>query len=348
MKNLFLLLILMLTVLVSCSESGTEENETLNKNTPVSYDLYVAGNDESNTASYWKNTSKTVLSSGTGCTATRVSVDNNDVYVEGYKLNLPAYTFNYYYWKNNVRFDIEQQLGLQSSDSFRLYDMAFKNGNVYIIGSIKNPASTSNNDTYQFCYWKNNVKTVLHNQSIGGYYSEPDLEIINNDVYIVASSNYTAGNYDSGYYKNGTFYSLSNTKNFVKLLRDGSGIYFLARHRQTQALELYSLSANTYAPVPSATNGQQLQTAVLDSGNTYYVFPDYYYKNGSQYNLFTPGSIFRFCDDFKVLDDNIYKILHKDNNGIDYKVYINNVEVLTTNNTGNQNGRFRSLTVIPN
>ncbi len=348
MKNLFLLLIVTLTVLVSCRETGTDENEPVNKNTPVSYDLYVAGNDENSNASYWKNNIKTVLSSGTGCTATKVSVDNNDVYVEGFKQDPSTYTFKHYYWKNNVRYDIEQQLGLQSSDDFRLKDMTFKNGDVYIVGNIKNPASTSVNDMYQLCYWKNGNKTVLHNHNAGTLSSDSDIEIINNDLYITATKNYNSGNYDAGYYKNGTYYFLSNTKNFFKFLRDASGIYLIARHRQTGALEQYNLSANTYTAFPSNINPVDFRNLEWDNGNKYYVLPQYYYKNATQYNLVSTGNQFMFCDDFKVLDDNIYKILHKDNSGIDYKVYINNVEVLTTTNTGNQNGRFRSLTVIPN
>lgn len=347
MKNLFLLLILTSAVLFSCREASVDE-ETVSKNTPVSYDLYVAGNDENNTASYWKNTTKTVLSSGTGCTATKVTVDNNDVYVEGYKLNLPAYTFTYYYWKNNVRYDIEQQLGLQSSDGFKLKDMAFKNGDIYIVGNIKNPASTSNNDAYQLCYWKNGNKTVLHTHNAGTLNSESDMEMINNDIYITATKNYNSGNYDAGYYKNGTYYFLSNIQSFSKFLHDASGVYLIAKHRQTGALEQYNLTTNVYTAFPSNINPADFRTAEWDNGNKYYILPQNYYKNGTPYSLGAAGSPFMFCDDFKVLDDNIYKILHKDNNGIDYKVYINNVEVLTTTNTGNQNGRFRSLTIIPN
>ncbi|WP_294296802.1 hypothetical protein [uncultured Chryseobacterium sp.] len=346
MKNLFLLLILTIMVLVSCRETGTDE--TINKNTPVSYDLYVAGNDENNTASYWKNTAKTVLSSGAGCTATKVTVDNTDVYVEGIKIDPSTYTFKYYYWKNNIRYDIEQQLGLQSSDDFKMKDMAFKNGDVYIVGNIKNPASTSTNDAYQLCYWKNGNKTVLHTHNAGTLNAESDIEIINNDIYITATKNYNSGNYDAGYYKNGTYYLLSNTKNFSKFLYDTSGVYLIAKHRQTGALEQYNLTTNIYTAFPSYINPADFRTAEWDNGNKYYILPQYYYKNDTQYNLVSTGSQFMFCDDFKVLNDNVYKILHKDNSGVDYKVYINDVEVLTTTNTGNQNGRFRSLTVIPN
>lgn len=348
MKNLFLHLIVTLTVLFSCRQAGTDDTETVNKNTPASYDLYVAGNDENNTASYWKNTAKTILSSGAGCTATKVTVDNTDVYVEGIKIDPSTYIPKYYYWKNNIRYDIEQQLGLQPSDGFKLKDMAFKNGDVYIVGNIKNPSSTNMNDAYQLCYWKNGSKTVLHTHNAGTLTSESDMEIINNDIYITATKNYNSGNYDAGYYKNGTYYFLSNTKNFFKFLYNASGVYLIARHRQTGALEEYNLSANTYMAFPSYINPIDFRNVEWDNGNKYYTSLQNYYKNSTQYSLGSAGSPFVFCDDFKVLDNNIYKILHKDNSGIDYKVYINNVEVLTTTNTGNQNGRFRSLTIIPN
>nr|WP_314497408.1 hypothetical protein [uncultured Chryseobacterium sp.] len=344
MKHLFLPILFVLAVLFSCRE--TETDETVNKNTPASYDLYVAGNDESSNACYWKNMVKTVLTAGSGCTAKKVTVDNNNVYVEGYKQDLTKY----YYWKNNVKYDIEQQLNLQSTDNFKLSDIEFKNGDVHIVGSIKNLLPTSNNDTYQLCYWKNSSKTVLNSRSIAEHNSfESDLEIINNDIYIKVARNYNAGNYDEGYYKNGVYYFLSNTKNYFKFLHDNSGVYLIAKNRQNNNLEQYNLTTNTYTPFPSNINSNTFRTAEWDNNNKYYIQQQDYYKNTVQYNLYPIGSDFRFLDDFKVLDDKIYKILHKDHLGVDYKVYVNDVEVQTTANTSNNmNARLRSLTIIPN
>ncbi|WP_449401256.1 hypothetical protein [Chryseobacterium wanjuense] len=193
-----------------------------------SYDVYVAG-IENNEACYWKNTVKTILSGGTDYNTHQIFVNNNDIYVSGSYQNPTTYELNYYYWKNNIKYDIAQSLGIlpntANQTNFKMSNFFMKNGDLYIAGLIKNPSPTSNLDLYQYCYWKNGVKTVVFeqqdNQTSASFY------ILGNDIYVPLTKNIVnipSTNWDLGYYKNGVYHFVDTLSNYVDLIEESGNI----------------------------------------------------------------------------------------------------------------------------
>lgn len=345
MKTLILPFLLLLTFCISCSP---DIEETLKKNI-ASYDVYVAGK-ENNKACYWKNTIKTILVAGNGLEAGEIVIDNSDMYVLGYQHDFVNGVTNSCYWKNNVKYDIQQILGLQTSDDFHFKDIIFKSGNVYILGTIKNPASISINDAYHLCYWKNGVKTTLENQPL--YFPNSFIEKMyfhNNNLYITSYKNYDPGNstVDFGYYKNGNynFISNSNYRTFKQFFIDGSSLNIITEG-SNPSLEIYNTTSSTFSSffIP---NISYLYSAVKDGSDIYLNVGGAYYKNGTLITLPTNTNGYVVSLDFKVLDGNIYLLRQKDSEGIlGQKVYINNIETqsIISNNTGD---KFNSITVMP-
>lgn len=102
----------MLTFCISCFP---DHEEILDKNT-ASYDVYVAGM-ENYKVCYWKNNIKTDLFSPDSTTANKIIVENNDVHVLG--KTRTNFNGSYYYWKNNVRQNLEQYLVFQRGITIR-------------------------------------------------------------------------------------------------------------------------------------------------------------------------------------------------------------------------------------
>jgi hypothetical protein len=345
MRILFLPFLFLFAFLVSCKQ---DNDETLEK-TVNAVDVYVAGR-ENNQACYWKNTIKTVLSSSNGFDAGQIIFDNSDLYITGSKHDGLTGITDYCYWKNNVKYDIQQVLNLQATDDFHFNDIIFKNGNIHILGSIKNPVSTSVNDAYQLCYWKNGTKTVVENQhsSFPNNFGQK-MYFFNNDLYITSSKNYDPLNYtsDLGYYKNGTYNFISNTnyRKFMQFFNDGSNLHMITLGFNG-ILENYNISTNVFSPLPSFINYSNFHTLIKDGADTYYTGSNTYYKNNNLITLPNNGGYVIYRD-FKVLDGNIYSLKQKDSDGIvGQKVFINNVETqsIISNNTNN---RFNSLTIVP-
>lgn len=350
MKNLILPLLLILTLVFSCR---SESDEVLEKKVN-SYDVYVAG-VENNEACYWKNTVQTVLMGGTGFGASYVVFDNSDMYVVGSKHNNFTGPSHFCYWKNNIKYNIEQILGLLPINDFRFNDIIFKNGDVHILGSIKNPASTSAADAYQLCYWKNGVKTVIEAQhsefiSIFGQ----NMIFFNNDLYITSSKNYNpvTNAYDLGYYKNGNYNLVSNTNNrrMRQFFNDSSNL-FLITEGDNNVLERYNLATSIFSSLPSFITYSNFRTILKDGSDTYYTGGDSYYKNNNLVTLPNNTGGYIFFVDFKVVDENTYLIRHRDSGGIvGQKVFVNNIEtqsIISQQSSGNYtNSRFHSLTVV--
>jgi hypothetical protein len=241
-------------------------------------------------------------------------------------------------------------LGLQPSDDFHFNDIIFKNGDVHILGSIKNPISTSLDDAYQLCYWKNGVKTIVENQhsTFPSTFGQK-MQIFNSDLYITSSKNYDPLNYtyDLGYYKNGNYNFVSASKRFRQFFNDGTSLNMITTESTSNLLESYNIASNIFSSLPSFMNSSYYYSMIKDGSDTYVNVGGAYYKNNNLITLPNNNGGYVIYVDFKVLDENIYLIRQKDSEGIiGQKVFINNVEVqsIISNNT---NDRFNSLTVVP-
>lgn len=350
MKNFILPFLLLLLFNISC-----ENQDELLESKAASYDVYVAGK-ENNMACYWKNGVKTDLSAGTGFKAQKIIVNNSDIYILGTDQNAITNGINYYYWKNNVKHAVAQDLGLQLNTAsdfyFSMSDFFIKNGDVYVAGLMKNPAATNSQDQYQYCYWKNGIKTVVFSQS--SYSTSATFHVIGSDIYVPLTSNLVnspSTSWDFGYYKNGVYTFVGANSNFSGIHETGGLTKMLVSNHTNQTVYYKDLNSGAVTAAPSFINfsGNKYST-YTDGNNHYYIGRSDYYKNNTQHPMFAPGNNFKFLDDFKVSDDHIYKILHTDDNsGVNYKIYVNDVVVLSTQNPASSiNTEFSSLAVVPN
>ncbi len=347
MKNILMTFLLLLFV-VSCRNS---DDAILEKNVTAT-DLYVAGK-ENNEACYWKNNVKTVLSNGTNFFARKVFVHNNDIYVLAEE-NIITNGINYYYWKNNVKHSVAQDLGLPLNTSnhgyFFMCNFFVQDGDLYIAGLMENPSPSSPQNQYQFCYWKNGIKTIVFEQQ--EFQTSASIYIIDNDIYVPIQSNIIntpSMNWDFGYYKNGVYQYIAPLSGCIDIHNNGTSTKMLIKDQANQTLYYRDLSNGTITSPPSFLTYNNIPTIhQMDGNNEYFVTNNTeYYRNNVSVSLNPFGSNFQYLDDFKVLDDNVYKIMHTDDNtGVNFKVYLNNVEVQSTSNSNTNYTEFNSLTIV--
>ncbi|BEV06443.1 hypothetical protein [Chryseobacterium gambrini] len=349
MKTLILSFLFLLMLVVSCK---TDDSEILEKKVN-SYDVYVAGK-ESGIACYWKNNVKINLTNGTGITATKIIVENNDVYVLGISDVTP---FNFYLWKNNVKTNINQYIGMNLNNSnpaeysHIINDFLIDQGNIYLLGSVRNPiiSGTYNND---LCYWKNGVKTILftENSSLSSpYVITRNFTIHNGDVYVPVNKkpdHFVGSPNEVGYFKNSTYYTLSpysDQKSFRYISKGSNGVYLSMYDSTTNNTYYKNLTTNTDSYI-----SQTVKNMFFLDGNDIYDFSNgqNYFKNDiNTPSLYAPG--FNSIEDLSALNQNVYQIRSKSvsDNKDSYKVYINNTEVLQISAV---NGIFTSIFTVQN
>jgi hypothetical protein len=353
MRNLILPFILLLTFVFSCRENDMDEG--LEKKT-TSYDLYVVGR-ENNQACYWKNTIKTILPGGTNYAASTIFFDNNNLYILGFDRTALSNGINYSFWKNNVKFDVATYLGISANtptiQNFTMSNFFVKNGDLYIAGLMKNPAPTSSQNLYQYCHWKNGVKTIVFEQN--SYETSASMHLIGNDIYVPLENNITVSNtapttWDLGYYKNNAYHFVSTLSSFLNIHEDNGSVKLLVMDHTNQTVYYKDLLTGSTSPSPAFISYSDYSYSLQNDGNDkYFVGYEKYYKNNIQHSMYSAGSNFKYLNSFKVLDNNIYKILHTDDiTGVNYNVYINDVIVQSaTNSSNNINTEFFNLTVVP-
>lgn len=350
MRNLILPFILLLTLIFSCRENTIDEvlEKTLN---PV--DVYAAGK-ENDIACYWKNNVKTNLTGGNGITARKIIVENNDVYVLGTSDVNPI---NFYLWKNNVKININQYIGVNVNttnplDYFHIIDdFLIDQGNIYLLGSVRSPIISSAN-TRELCYWKNGVKTVLftENSSFSSpYMVTRNFAIYNGDIYSPVNkrlNHYIDAPNEVGYFKNNTYYTISpysDQKSFRHISNGSNGVYLSMYDDSTTNTYYKNLINNTNSYISQTVKGK----FNLD-GNDIYDFSNgqNYFKNDINTPL-TYASGFNAIEDLTALNQNVYQIRSKSisDKKDSYKIYINSTEVLQINAT---NGIFTSIFAIQN
>lgn len=355
MKTLILPFLFLLMFVVSCK---TNDMETLEQKVN-SYDVYVAGK-ENGIACYWKNNVKTNLTNGTGITARKIIVENNDVYVFA---TSDAAPFSFYLWKNNVRTNINQYIGMNlntmnpSEYYHTIDDFLIDQGNIYLFGSVRSPIvilppSGIQSSTRELCYWKNGVKTVLFIESSSfdqPFVTTRNFTMYNGDVYIPVNkflNKITDSPYELGYFKNNTYHAISSysdQKSFRYISKGLNGVYLSIYDNITNKTYYKNLITNI-----DSYSSQTVKGKFNLDGNDIYDFSNgqNYFKNDINISsIYAPG--FNNIEDLSALDQNVYQIRTKfvNDNKESYKVYINNTEVLQISAL---NGVFTSIFAIQN
>ncbi|MFY1047629.1 hypothetical protein [Chryseobacterium sp. GP-SGM7] len=336
MRNLILPFILLLTFVFSCRENDADEGLE-QKN--ASYDVYVAGS-ENDKACYWKNNVLNYLSNGDNIQASKIIIENNNIYVFGIKY-ISANNTEYYFWKNNVKYDLKNYLGIPSTSKAYFSDFIVRNNIELFAGYVDNISSGTPN-IYSLCYWKNGVKTVLQNNVTFPY--RVSIDFYNNTVYCGSPT---------GYYKNNTFNSLSGEwgQNFAQ---NNNGIHHLFISNNNKNLNCYNTDNNSLSFVNTTTLYPNLSVAklIFDTyTNDLYTFSaeidNLYFKNNITINFV--DSQYKRIEDMKVLNNNLYMIRSFSTLTSlplkQYKVFINNVQ---TQYISGNNGSFNSIYVVQN
>ncbi|WP_139419690.1 hypothetical protein [Chryseobacterium mulctrae] len=343
MRNLILPFILLLTFVFSCTSNDIDEG--LGQKT-TSYDVYVAGS-ENNKASFWKNNVLNNLAGGDNLNAEKIIVENNNTYILG---NSNGVNPNYYFWKNNTKEDLRVYLGIPTLSPYQILDMAIDNGDNYFIGYYDtfSPIAPLR---YEFCIWKNGVKTVL-NTSNNIIYRTSKINIFNHQTYVSAITNNISSSFQSGYYIGTTFHSIPNISWVCNFSQNSMGINFLyiksgLYYYRNLTTNIETLVSNNNYPnlfegkIISETNSSDLYIAgSLHLGNSYF-------KNNIQ-TVFPIDPTYSRIKDMFVLDNNLYTIKHQITPNSS-KVYINNIETQNITNTSTStNNTFNSIYVVQN
>ncbi|HEX7871135.1 MAG TPA: hypothetical protein VF455_13585 [Chryseobacterium sp.] len=354
MRNLILPFILLLTLVFSCRENDADEGLE-QKN--ASYDVYIAG-QKNGIACYWKNGNRTDLTNGTGITARKIIVENNDIYVFAVSNATP---YNYYFWKNNIKIDIHQYIGLNINttnplDYFHsIDDFLIDQGNVYFFGRVRSPITqipSTGTYTRELCYWKNGVKTVLFTENppvTQTYVTTRNFTIYNGDVYIPVNkmlNNLVDSPIELGYFKNNIYTIISpysGQKNFRNISSSSNGVYLSISDNATNNTYYKNILSNSDIHISQSVKGK-----FKIDGNDIYDFSNgqNYFKN-DVLTISNYASGFNNIEDLSALDQNVYQIRSKSTSDIkeSYKVYINNTEIQHINNS---DGIFTSLFIKQN
>ncbi|MBD8082080.1 hypothetical protein [Chryseobacterium caseinilyticum] len=313
MKNLIFPFLLLLTFIFSCRENDIEEN--LEKKVS-SYDLYIAGRENSK-ACYWKNGTKVNLVSGDDIYLEKIFVENNNVYAYGSALSiLDKFTF----WKNNIKYDVLQYLGISSGLYFRVFDFYVENNDIYILGLVENPNPITSSVRYQLCYWKNGVKVILNTSATDNFSTNwQEMAVYNNDVYISVKKESTLG-----YYKN-NIYNLITTNGFSSgIAKNSNGVYITVQD---------NVISNSYYLnfITGQTTNSKLGYKLFIDNNDFYSLSGFneYLKNGTVIQV-NDSQNYNNIKDLHVVNQNKFMIRTKITQGtifgIEDKVFINGVE----------------------
>lgn len=348
MKIQILTFLVLLLFCTSCHHDEDPQEKT------ASYDVYVGGVDNFK-ACYWKNGQQTFVQGGENIQGTQIIVDHNDVYLFGTNIKNIIPGFEWYFWKNGVKHNIAQYLNIASDSHFSILgEMVVNNGDIYFAGTMTNPTPTSEQDKYQYCYWKNGVKTVLESYGTATpIMSGGGMKIFNNDIYVAARKNFNYSptpTWDLGYYKNGTYHTMINTDQFVahSFINDPSNTsqsYLLIKHVNNQSNAVSfgkSITSGNDLQVPANIIQSEISQMHFEGSDRYYVGKDFYYKNNTLIPVNTANG-FNNIGRFEVKDQNIYTTRYNPSQE-SVKFYINDVETLSLPNI--TKGCFNSIFVV--
>ncbi|MEY8759565.1 hypothetical protein [Chryseobacterium tongliaoense] len=309
MKTLFIPFLFLLVFFTSCREDDTE---TLEKNV-ASYDVYIAGK-ENNQPCYWKNGQKINLPVSNIYTPNKIIVENNHVYIGG---RIATVSFAYHtFWKDGVRVDLDQYLNVPINNIPEIFDFYVKNGDIYLLGIATNPNPATPAEKYEFCYWKNGVKTILFTDEFT-YNDFCSITVYDSKVYVSGHKKIN-GITTFGYFINTTFYPLVSGYSNNAIASNASNVYLFGN---SPVLFYRNLLTNADTQITDPAVGF-ISRILLDNNDVYLQSSDKYFKNSTKVLITDPQ--YNSIQDMKVVDQNVYMIRYDDNGG--YKVFINNVE----------------------
>jgi len=334
MKKVLLAFVLLTSLLqTSCSSDLVSESLITN-----SVDVYVAGQKDSQ-ACYWKNNQPVLLEAEGvfGTVANKIIVLNDDVYVLGHGVSTNPLDAPPLFWKNGVLTNLKTSLSTDTEEVMSITDFEIIGNDVYFAGYTRK--TIIDFEDYSLFYWKNNVQTLVHNY--GGYaQNQARIKIANNNVYVTGtnSDNGNVSGQIDGYYTNGVFTEISNSI-LNGLAVNNNEIYVYGTVNNTNYYK--NITTNSETTIPSASNG--ISKILFDNGNMYLTDSSKIYKNGILFDEgpVTSGTI----QDFKVLDDNIYKIRQEGVFSFISYLTINGVETMAL---PNGDGSFLSIYVVQN
>lgn len=331
MKKILLTLILFSSLLqISCSE------DLVNTDTPTNnaVDVYVAG-QKNNQACYWKNNQPVLLDSGgiTAPLANKIIVANNDVYVLGIGVGATTTETFPMFWKNGVLTNLKTSLGTDGEEVMAITDFEIVGNDIYFVGYTKRRIITF--EDYSLAYWKNGVKTTVHNY--GGYaQNNSKIKIANNTVYITGT-NTGSGNIN-GFYANNVFNEIPNSI-LNGLTVNNNEVYV---YGTLNNIDYYkNINTNSETTFPATVSA--ISKMLFDNNNLYFTNGASIYKNGTLYDegQENGGTIM----DFKILNNNNYKITQVGITGYISYLTINGIE---TSQIPDSQGTFLSLFVVQN
>ena len=317
-------------LLTSCNDELDSDATAIN-----SVDVYVAG-QKNNQACYWKNNQPVVLDAGEieGTAASKITVTNNNVYVLGAGISSTISAAVPLFWKNGVVTNLRTSLSTADEEVVAISDYEILENDVYFVGYTKK--TVIDFEDYTLAYWKNGVKTVVHNY--GGYadtYSK--IKVVNGNVYITASQ-FSSQNVN-GYYVNAAFTAVPDAI-LGGLAVHNNEVYVYGSSNTAGYYK--NISTNSETTLPATAGG--ITNFVFDNSTMYYVstYNDIY-KNGTviEDNQIPFGGII----DFTVLNNNTYKITQVGDFGFTSYLTVNGVETLQIPNS---DGAFQSVFVVQN
>jgi hypothetical protein len=321
----------LLVFLFSCREDSTE---TLEKS-PASYDVYIAGK-ENNQPCYWKNGQKVNLPPAP-YTPRKIIVENNHVYIAG---RIPTVPINYQtFWKDGVRFNLDQYLNVPINNVPQIFDFYVKDGDIYLLGQATNLNPATPSETFEFCYWKNGVKTILFTNQFT-ITDSGSITVYDSKVY-VSSHKKINGVTNFGYFINTTFYPLNANYTYRNSIASNDSNVYLFGTGST--LFYRNLLTNVQTPITNPAVGG-INRISLDGNDVYLQETTKYLKNGSVVPITDPQ--YSSIQDMEVLDQNIYMIRYNNTGG--YKVFINDVETQSLTPPYSFDNGYYSIDVVQN
>jgi hypothetical protein len=327
-KLLFISTLLLFSLLhVSCSTNSISNNAL--PSSPV--DVYVTGS-KNGQACYWKNNQLIQLNSGTfvGTNATKIIISNNNVYVLGSTTNGNPTT--YLYWKNGVLTNLNTSFSTSAQTVLSIEDIDVVGNDVYFVG-YTGPAMLTVIQQV-LTVWKNSLPTVL-NTSNQSYNFLSKIKVLNNNVYVTGKNN---NGTSTGYYLNNLFNPLLNStpRGFAVNI---NSIYTFGG--ELTGGFYYDIINNVNTTINFATSSSVFNMC-FDNNNVYYSSQTDVYKNGSLFSA-SPVGLNNLVD-FKVLNDNLYKIINFGGVNFYQTTEINGVTTMITSS----GEFFNSLFIVQN